>query len=452
MVATVAVAGSLLFVERRFSARMASDAAAASSSVTATHRADLRRDMALGGLAALLLAFVVARVLARSAVGPLTTLREDARALADGDLSRRPTLRDGTEAGELADAFRKMADQLETRRRALAAEEELLVALTESLNEGVVAVDARQQVVRINETGRQLLRLKEPVPFPAEYLPRDRTLREALAAVLQGFDAVPGEVRVDDRTLSLTARPLPAGGAVLALYDLTPFRRLEAVRRDFVANVSHELRTPLTVVSGFVETLQDEDLPVDLRRRFLGMAESNVRRMQRIVDDLLDLSRIESGGWIPNPIEQDFGAVANEIAGPMMETAKAKGVALRVEVGAGADTLYADSTATRQVLSNLAENALRHTMSGEVVLFSEKDAVGVWIGVRDTGIGITADHLPRIFERFYRADPSRSREAGGTGLGLSIVRHLAEAHGGKVRAESIPNVGTTIAALFPKSD
>jgi signal transduction histidine kinase len=452
VVSAVAVIGSLLFVERRFTARMNADAGASGSTLTATQQAHLRRDMALGGAAALLLAFVLARGLARSAVGPLTTLRADARALAEGDLARRPTIRDGTEVGELADAFRKLADQLEARRRALSAEEELLVALTESLNEGVVAVDARQQVVRINETGRQLLRLKEPVPFPAEYLPRDRTLREALAAVLQGFDAVPGEVRVDDRTLSLTARPLPAGGAVLALYDLTPFRRLEAVRRDFVANVSHELRTPLTVVSGFVETLQDEELPPDLRRRFLGMAESNVRRMQRIVDDLLDLSRIESGGWLPNPIEQDFAAVANEITGPMMETAKAKGVALRVEIGAGADTLYADSTATRQVLSNLAENALRHTMSGEVVLFSEKDAVGVWIGVRDTGIGITADHLPRIFERFYRADPSRSREAGGTGLGLAIVRHLAEAHGGKVRAESIPNVGTTIAALFPKSE
>jgi two-component system, OmpR family, phosphate regulon sensor histidine kinase PhoR len=451
VVSTVAVVSSLLFVERRFTARLTSNAVSSGPN-DVSQRSDLRRDMAVGGLAALLVGFGLARLLSRSAVGPLSTLREDARALAEGDLTRRPTLRDGTEAGELADAFRKLADQLDSRRRALAAEEELLVALTESLNEGVVAVDARQQVVRINETGRQLLRLREPVPFPAEYLPRDRTLREALAAVLQGFDAVPGEVRVDDRTLSLTARPLPAGGAVLALYDLTPFRRLEAVRRDFVANVSHELRTPLTVVSGFVETLQDEELPPDLRRRFLGMAESNVRRMQRIVDDLLDLSRIESGGWLPNPIEQDFAAVANEITSPMMETARAKGVVLRVEIGAGADTLYADSTATRQVLSNLAENALRHTMAGEVVLFSEKDAAGIWIGVRDTGIGITADHLPRIFERFYRADPSRSREAGGTGLGLSIVRHLAEAHGGKVRAESIPNVGTTIAALFPKSE
>jgi signal transduction histidine kinase len=332
---------------------------------------------------------------------------------------------------------------------ALEAEEALLLALTESLNEGVVAVDARQRVVRINETARQILRLREAVPFPADHLPRDRTLRESLAAVLRGEAAQPSEVRVDERTLSLTARPLPDGGAILALYDLTPFRRLEAVRRDFVANVSHELRTPLTIISGFVETLGDEALPVELRRQFLGMAAANVRRMQRIVDDLLDLSRIESGGWLPNPVEVELRALCAEIVAPLEAAAREKGVTLDVAIDEGARTAYVDPTAARQVLSNLAENALRHTSAGSVRLFAEASADGVWLGVRDTGSGIPEAHLPRIFERFYRADPGRSREAGGTGLGLSIVRHLAEAHGGRVRAESTVGVGTTIAALFP---
>ena len=369
--------------------------------------------------------------------------------MAAGDLSRRPTLVAAGEVGELADALRRLAEQLDARVRALKAEEELLVALTESLNEGVIAVDARQRVVRMNETARQQLRIRESVPFPADYLPRDRMLREALASVLAGTDASPGEVRVDDRTLSLTARPLPAGGAILALYDLTPFRRLEAVRRDFVANVSHELRTPLTVISGFVETMEDEELPPALRQQFLGMVSSNVRRMQRIVDDLLDLSRIESGGWLPNPIEIDVASIANEVVSPMQDAASAKGVALRVDVADDARTIYSDTTAARQILSNLAENALRHTLAGEVVLFSSSEDGGTWLGVRDTGVGISAEHLPRIFERFYRADPGRSREAGGTGLGLAIVRHLAEAHGGRVKAESEPGVGTTIAAWFP---
>lgn len=390
-----------------------------------------------------------ASVLADSVRRPLEDLDDVARALVGGTLTRRPSLEPYDESGGLADSLRHLADQLSAQRQELAAAEELLVALTESLNEGVVAVDARQQVVRINETARRLLQLREPVPFHAEHLPRDRALREALTSVLAGGDALPDEVRVEDRTLSLTARPLPAGGAVLAVYDLTPFRRLEAVRRDFVANVSHELRTPLTVVSGFVETLADEELPSDLRRKFLGMVEANVRRMQRIVDDLLDLSRIESGGWRPNPIEQDIAAMASEISAPLLETARAKGVVLRVAVAPDASTVYADSTAARQILINLTENALRHTTSGEAVLFSEADDEGTWIGVRDTGVGIGVEHLPRIFERFYRADPGRAREVGGTGLGLAIVRHLTEAHGGRVRAESTPGVGTTISAFFP---
>lgn len=448
MVASLLVALLLFTVERRVTGRVRADSGAASTVASDDLLAIVRRDIVALGIVVVLLGAATARVLARGVARPIEELRDVARALAEGDLARRPSLTGDGEVGELGDALRKLAEQLDARRRALRAEEELLVALTESLNEGVVAVDARQQVVRINETARLLLRLREPVPFPADYLPRDRTLREALSAVLAQTEAIPGEVRVDDRTLSLTARPLPAGGAVLALYDLTPFRRLEAVRRDFVANVSHELRTPLTVITGFVETLQDEDLPADLRRKFLGMAEGNVRRMQRIVDDLLDLSRIESGGWLPNPIEQDAAAVAVEIAAPLQSAAHEKGVTLRVDVPSTTQ-LYADSTAVRQILSNLVENALRHTMAGEVVLFALPDAGGTWIGVRDTGVGIEPEHLPRIFERFYRADPGRSREAGGTGLGLAIVRHLAEAHGGRVRAESTPGVGTTIAAFFP---
>ena len=447
LVAAVLILTTLFAVERRVVAHVHRTEPATTASEELL--SGVRRDIVIVGILALVLGGVLARILTRPIAQPIEELRDVARALASGNLARRPSLMATGEVGELADAFRRLAEQVDERGRALKAEEALLVALTESLNEGVIAVDARQQVVRINDRARQLLRIREPVPFPAEYLPRDRTLREALSAVLAGAEALPGEARVDDRTLSLTARPLPAGGAVLALYDLTPFRRLEAVRRDFVANVSHELRTPLTVIRGFVETLQDDDLPPALRRQFLGMAEGNVQRMQRIVDDLLDLSRIESGGWLPNPVELEVTALAEEVVSPMQASAFEKGVALRIDVALDARAIYSDPTAVRQILSNLTENALRHTLTGEIVVFSSAEDGGTWLGVRDTGIGISADHLPRIFERFYRADPSRSREAGGTGLGLAIVRHLAEAHGGKVKAESEPGVGTTIAVWLP---
>ncbi|MEP6763731.1 MAG: ATP-binding protein [Gemmatimonadaceae bacterium] len=388
---------------------------------------------------------IVSRSIARS-VGEL---RESARAIASGNYSLRPSLTVDGELGELADALRRLSEQSESKSEALRAEEALQVALTESLNEGVVVVNARQQVVRINETARTLLRLKDAVPFSADFLPRDRTLRETLETALAGQDASPAEARVDDRTLSATARPLVGGGAVLALYDLTPFRKLEAVRRDFVANVSHELRTPLTIISGFVETLQDENIPPELRQQFLAMTGGNVRRMQRIVDDLLDLSRIESGGWLPDAAEIDLQPVMNEIILGLKDSSTKENVSVESALGDDARSAYVDATAVRQVLTNLAENALRHTSHGSVQLFSERDEDGVWIGVRDTGSGIGAEHLTRIFERFYRADPSRSREAGGTGLGLSIVKHLAEAHGGRVRAESEVDKGTTIAAWFP---
>ena len=328
----------------------------------------------------------------------------------------------------------------------------LLVALTESLNEGVVAIDSRMRVVRINETGRQLLNLSEAVPFSSDRLPHDRSLRDALDTALSGVDASPCEVRVGEYTLLLTTRPLPGGGAVLAFYDLTPTRRLEAVRRDFVANVSHELRTPITVIGGFLETLRDEQLSPELRAQFLDIMEASVRRMQRIVDDLLDLSRIESGGWLPDPIEMDTAALAAEIFAPLQHLADSKGLLLQTAIAAGAESIHADPTAARQILANLAENALRHTQNGSVTLVASPDGDGIWVGVRDTGTGIPAEHLSRVFERFYRADPARSREAGGTGLGLAIVRHLAEAHGGRVRAESTPGSGTTIEVWLPNAE
>jgi signal transduction histidine kinase len=304
-------------------------------------------------------------------------------------------------------------------------------------------------VLRINDVGRRLVRAPARVPFPVDHLPRDPGLREALDAALAGTAVGPVESTIAGRTVSLTARPLTGGGAVLAVFDLTPVRRLEAVRRDFVANVSHELRTPLTIIGGFAETLVDDDVPPDGRRRFAETILANTRRMQRIVDDLLDLSRIESGGWVPNPVTVDARAVVGEAIGPAKAAAGAKGVTLELAIDAAAETIHADPTALRQVVTNLVENAVRYTSEGRVTVFTQADERGVWLGVRDTGVGIAPRHLSRIFERFYRVDTGRSRGAGGTGLGLAIVRHLVEAHGGRVRAESAIGEGTTIGVFFP---
>lgn len=411
----------------------------------------MQRDVIIVALGGTALALLLATLFARSVARPILELRDDARAIAKGDLSRRPTLNAPGEVGELATAFHRLAEQLEARLRALEADDALLRALTESLNEGTLALDASGQVVRMNERARHLLAVREPTPFPADRLPRDRVLRSAIDAAIGGTVTEGVELALHDRTVALTARPLAPGGAVLALFDLTPVRRLENVRRDFVANVSHELKTPLTVVRGFAETLTDPTLPTEQRVQFARAIAANTRRMQRIVDDLLDLSRIESGGWLPAPAELDLRAFALDALSTVKGVADARGLALEIAVRE-APVVFADPTALRQILANLVDNAVRHTAHGSVTIFARPDDGGVLVGVRDTGSGIAPEHVSRVFERFYRADAGRSREEGGTGLGLAIVRHMVEAHGGRVRAHSTVGVGTTITAWFPPPD
>ena len=411
--------------------------------------ASAKRDVAVASAVAMLGALVLAGLFGRHVSRPVRDLRDVARALAEGDFSRRPALAAPGEVGELADAVHRLAEQLATRVEALRAEEVLVRELAESLNEGIFAVDARRQVVRINEIGRALLSRREPLPFPADILPRERALRDALAGALAGETVRDVEASIAGRTFSISARPVDRGGAVVALLDLTRLRRLETVRRDFVSNVSHELKTPLTVVRGFAETLVHDDPEVSTRRRFADAILANTRRMQRIVDDLLDLSRIESGGWVPQPIETDVASAAADALLAARPAAEAKAVSLATDLAADATTCFADPTALRQILGNLVDNAVRHTARGGVTVFSNRQGDIVTVGVRDTGSGMSAEHLPRIFERFYRVDPARSRDEGGTGLGLAIVKHLVEAHGGRVRAESTVGSGTTIAATFP---
>jgi signal transduction histidine kinase len=404
----------------------------------------------IAGLIGAVVAVALALLFARAVSRPIEELSAVAREIAAGDLSQRPTLAAPGEIGDLADALQRMTEQLSARLVALEEDDHLLRAVIDALNEAVVAVDVRRQVVRVNGTARRLLGLTGRPPFSIDLLPRVPELRDALDRALGGETAGNLEVVIGDRTLAITARPLAHGGAVLAGFDLTELRRLETIRRDFVANVSHELKTPLTVIGGFAETLADPGLDRTQRARFAHTVTANVRRMQRIVDDLLDLSRIESGGWVPAPVSVDLPTAAAEALAPCRDQASAKNISLDVDAASDAATATADPTALRQVIANLVENAIRYTPpGGRVTVFSSREGNGVWVGVRDTGIGIAPEHLPRIFERFYRADPARSREAGGTGLGLAIVRHLVEAHRGRVRAESLPSRGTTVAAFFP---
>ena len=388
--------------------------------------------------------------LGRSMARPLAAVSDAARTIAAGSPPRFP--RSGIpEVDLLVEALRRMHGDLNARALELEHERAGGNAIVDTMVEGVIASDPRGRIIMANPAARRLLGYPPNGTLPdLRTLFRARSARDAVAHVLAGRDVHDAEVDLDGTVLSVNARPLADRGAVLVLHDLTEVRRLEAVRRDFVANVSHELKTPLTSIAGYADTLLDPAIDPETRQRFLGIVVNNARRMQRLVDDLLDLSRIESGRWTPHVELVPIAPLAAEAWDPFVDRARERGVCFRTELAAGAAQVAADPVSLRQILTNLFDNALRYVpASGHITCRSERVDGGVAVSVVDDGTGIASEHLPRIFERFYRTDPARSREEGGTGLGLAIVRHMVEAHGGQVAAESELQHGTVIRCWFP---
>jgi PAS domain S-box-containing protein len=409
-----------------------------------------QRAVAGAALLALLIGSVLALATGRSIAQPLIEIGSAARAIAAGAPPRFP--RSGIpDIDGLVQALRQMHQQLGDRFDQLRREQAETAALVESMVEGVIAADERGRIVTANVAARRMLGYDRTDPLPGlPELFRVKAAREVVDAVLQGEAVQNRELEMDDRVFLMNARPLPSGGAVLVIHDLTEMRRLEAMRRDFVANVSHELKTPLTSISGYAETLLTDTPDGETTRRFLTTIVTNARRMQRLVDNLLDLARLEGGRWQPEREPIDIAEAAQDTWNALRNGSHALAVEFGVEIAHDADTVLADADAIRQVLTNLLDNSLRYTPpGGRIVCRSRLEGGGVAISVADNGTGIVPEHLPRIFERFYRSDPSRSRDEGGTGLGLAIVKHLVEAHGGRVSVESGRGVGTTITCWFP---
>lgn len=409
------------------------------------------RSAALGAaFVALIAGTLLAWIAAQSVAQPLIALAAAANAIAAGALPRFP--RSGiAEIDGLVQAIRQMHRQLQDRFDDLRREQGDAAALVESMVEGVIAADKRGTIVTANAAARRLLGYDPTSPLPdLPQLFRAKAAREVVDLVLAGSAVANREVELADSTLLVNARPLAAGGAVLVMHDLTALRRLETVRRDFVANVSHELKTPLTSISGYAETLLGNPDDPAMERRFLEIILNNARRMQRLVDDLLDLSRIESGRWSPDPEPTLVAEIAVEVWDGLADRAAQRSVEFALDLAPDAALATIDPDALRQVLTNLLDNAIRYSGPGGRVTCRTRRLDGEFeLAVVDTGAGIASEHLDRIFERFYRVDPSRSRDEGGTGLGLSIVKHLIEAHEGLVMAESLLGHGTTIRCLIP---
>jgi PAS domain S-box-containing protein len=353
-----------------------------------------------------------------------------------------------------------------------ATEKERALVTLAAITDGVITVDRRGNIISTNPAAEALMGLSQEqararpvgqaISFDSDCGASAAALADAVSACMAERRVITGLPHLSLRSpdgavhaVEYALAPVPHGGgdaigAVLVLHDVTELRKLEAIRRDFVANVSHELRTPLTSICGYAETLLTDRPDDATTRRFLETILSNGRRMQRLVDDLLDLSRIESGRWQPVPVALDPAAAAREVWASLGDRTGARPVEFAIDAAPDAPELRADPDALRQILTNLLDNSLRHTPPGGTITCRiRREDGGIALSVRDTGTGIAREHLPRIFERFYRADASRSRDAGGTGLGLAIVKHLVEGHGGRVSAESERGAGTAVTCWFP---
>jgi two-component system phosphate regulon sensor histidine kinase PhoR len=402
---------------------------------------EARRALLATVAGALLLLLLARGLLERWLLAPVRRLRRDAEAMGDGQPVRRHRPRSDDEAGRLARALDALEDRLE-RERSESAEGRELARLLDRLDEGVAVVGAEGSVQRSNRMFREWTGIEAPRGRRLETLFRDPAVSKALEEGLAGRRSTL-ELELDDRTLLVTVTP-DGDGAVVAFRDLTKVRKLEGVRRDFVANASHELKTPLTSVVGYAEPLTDPELPREQVVAFAEKILDNGTRMRRTIDDLLDLSRIEGGAWEPDPERVEVAKAAREAWVGLEPGGTRKGVELEIATDA-APAVRADPEAVHLVLRNLLDNATRYAPDGSAVrVRSRPEGDRVRIDVSDRGPGLPEVERERIFERFYRVDPGRSRAAGGTGLGLSIVKHLVAAHGGEVGVESRLGEGTTV--------
>ncbi|MGC4116183.1 MAG: ATP-binding protein [Myxococcales bacterium] len=405
--------------------------------------ATVHRVSAMVALLMLLAGTLLSGVVAQWASSSLRRLTAAARSMTAGDLSVRTRLPGHDEVAALGQALDTLGRSLSQTLEALRGERDLRDRILMGMREGVLLLDGAGRVLLVNPALRELLGLREGLEGqPVLEAVRHASLKDLLDRVSREGGEAQDELEVlgaRERQVRVHVSRLEGDGLLAVFFDVTDLRRLEVVRRDFVANASHELRTPIAAVRSAAETLagparQDPNALA----RFLGIIERNSERLQRLVDDLLDLSRIESKQQLrpalgPVPLLP----VAERVGALFLEPAQRRRMRLVVEVPGSLPPVLADPRALEQVLANLLDNAVKYASEGGCIRVRGAAAgASVELTVEDDGPGIEAKHLPRLFERFYRVDPSRSRELGGTGLGLSIVKHLAEAMGGRVRVES----------------
>ena len=399
-------------------------------------------------LVIILIALLGALLISNSIVRPIKNLISAARKVASGDFSVRVFLKNRDELGELAGSFNRMNEEMQKMFSEIGQQKEELNSIIHSLQEGLLVLDRQGRIIRANESfwkiiGNQGLEGKhywEAIRSPqmAELLKKTGSERKNYLE----------EVPLGQRVFICSVAPLKKGEDIVVIFhDITEIKNAEKVKKDFVVNVSHELHTPLTAIKGYAETLLEE-VPAEPGKKYIEIIQRNTDRLINIVNDLLMLSSLEEGASLELEVI-DLRSFIENVARIFDQRLKDKQLALVVEVKESLPAIKADQFKLEQVVVNLLDNAVKYTERGEIVVSVDIHDQQVSIQVRDTGIGIPKDAIPRIFERFYVVDKSRSRKSGGTGLGLSIVKHIVLLHNGEINIKSAPGEGTAVTVTLP---
>ena len=399
-------------------------------------------------LVVILIALLGAFLISNSVARPIKSLISAARKVASGDFSVRVFLKNRDELGELAGSFNRMNEEMQRLFSEIGQQKEELNSIIRSLREGLLVVDKQGNIIRANESflkiaGSQGVEGKHY--WEAVRSPQMVDLLKKASSERRGFVE---ELILGERVFICSAAPVERGeDFVVIFHDITEIKNAEKVKKDFVDNVSHELHTPLTAIKGYAETLLQEN-PAEPAKRYIETIRRNTDRLINIVNDLLLLSGLEEK--MPLELEDiDLKNLAENVARIFEQRLKDKQLTLVVDIKEKLPTIKADLFKLEQVLVNLLDNAVKYTQRGEIVVSADVRGKQASIQVRDTGIGIPKDAIPRIFERFYVVDKSRSRKYGGTGLGLSIVKHIVLLHHGTINVESTPREGTTFTVILP---
>lgn len=407
--------------------------------------------MMFGLLAAILLSFLLSKTITT----PIERITEGAQSIAEGDFDQKLGVQSTDEIGELTESFNDMARQLKNTVGEVQGERDKLSTLFLHMTDGVAAFSTDGTLIHMNPATENLLGVRFEHSLTFDEMFADLDMPENDESAVRSF--MTSEITRFGRVLSITLAPYGAldgeGGVIAVIHDVTEQRKLDEARREFVANVSHELRTPLTNIRSYTETLYDAvgELPIETEKQFLGVIGSESERMARIVTDLLTLSRLDYGRMDLRMTRFKLADMLRNVANAMKLTAEDSGHELLVDTPDKLPELMGDRERLEQVVVNILSNAVKYTPAGGHIRLSAREISGerVRIMVEDDGVGIPQEDVPRLFERFYRVDKARSREAGGTGLGLAIAKEIVQQHEGKITLASEYGKGTTVSIILP---